>query len=122
MEPVRWLKLVKALWVAFLVRFGDEGWRGVWPGVVGFCRAMRAWWWGGVDERVRERMESCRRCPLYHEGKGTCGWDGGPVDASGKAMGCLCYMPLKSRLGEAECWLWEQGVGGGWREGMNGPA
>jgi len=68
-------------------------------------------WW--------RRMRACYTCTVYNRQHRTCGtpremW---PDGAGGYVfVGCMCYMPLKARLVKAnECWLQEEGIGGGWK-------
>ena len=43
----------------------------------------------------RARLRACHRCPVYNHKARTCRkYD----------LGCGCYMPLKARLKDAECW------------------
>ena len=55
----------------------------------------------------RARMRACHRCPVYDHKMRTCRkYD----------LGCGCYMPLKARLWDAECW-----TGFGWDHEKNLP-
>jgi hypothetical protein len=65
------------------------------------------------------RLSHCRKCPIYNHKRETCGTAGKEreyEDGTVEPEGCYCYMPLKVRIKDAECWLNEGGEPGGWKE------
>lgn len=69
-----------------------------------------------VPKKVSDaRLRICERCPIYFRPMGTCG---SPLSWSRRGTGCWCYMPIKAKLPDAECWLDAEDVKGfdyGWK-------
>ncbi len=63
------------------------------------------------------RMRACEGCQLYEPGLRTCG-DGVSVleapDGSPVPAGCQCWLPLKTTLPDAECFLADIGLESRW--------
>src|SRR5438445_247368 len=53
----------------------------------------------------KRRMRICLRCPIYDKNLKTCGSRRQSSLSETEVMGCLCYMPLKSRFTNVTCWL-----------------
>ena len=84
-----------------------------------FLEATRFLWtfWriGSVSALADRRMETCRACAVFDARWETCG-NGKLKHASGDYIGCLCFMPVKSKIPGATCWLNSIGVEDlGWR-------
>lgn len=63
------------------------------------------------------RMRACEGCQLYEPGLRTCG-DGVSVleapDGTPVPAGCQCWLPLKTTLPDAECFLADIGLESRW--------
>lgn len=51
-------------------------------------------------------MKACKRCPIYDHTTNRCYNDARTVliDGIERPLGCGCYMPVKAKLSDAECW------------------
>ena len=71
-----------------------------------------------VDPDVwRHRLKACRACPIYDAERKACGGIGASwVDSTGKlrALGCGCWLPLKTKVKDSACWLEETTGEGRW--------
>lgn len=67
-----------------------------------FPHGPGSFWW--------RRMRACQRCAIYDKRRKACGLIGQTYQrGSGiSPLGCGCYLPLKTSVRDAECWLWEQ--------------
>ena len=58
-------------------------------------------------EMARERLEVCRKCPIFYAPTQTCGSPFSKARVRCRPAGCLCFMPFKVKF-EGNCWLWEE--------------
>lgn len=75
------------------------------------------------NDRARQRLAACLRCPIYYAKLETCGTplQRGPDynDENGKPMGCYCHMPTKVTT-HCNCWMYDQTNGDlGWAKELN---
>lgn len=77
----------------------------------GYLRIWRAvsLWWGALrpdatvsPSRYRERIDTCRKCPIFYPSLQTCGT---PLKKELRGLGCYCNMEAKAKLEDATCWL-----------------
>lgn len=87
-----------------------------------WSRARDAFWlaWDSrmapkVDaSELLARNKACSDCPIHYRPLMTCG---SPM-AGDTSLGCWCFMPFKSRMKHARCWLRIRGSTSqwGWKE------
>lgn len=69
------------------------------------------------------RMRICKKCSLYNNSLETCGTQGNIAVVKRKQvqLGCLCYMPIASKVPEKVCWAYENvpELGMGWPAELN---
>jgi len=61
----------------------------------------------------RARMRACMRCPVYDSRLKRClnTSQTYTLDGVERPLGCGCWMPVKAKLSDAECWMTEFGNG-----------
>lgn len=61
----------------------------------------------------RSRMRSCMRCPVYDSRLKRCHNPAQTYLLNGveRPLGCGCWIPVKAKLSDAECWMAEFGHG-----------
>lgn len=67
--------------------------------------------WAGPKvsaEKIGQRRETCRRCPIYDRRLGTCGRPG-LTDAYGHELGCWCHIETVAPFEDKTCWAIENG-------------
>lgn len=112
---------LRALFWGAIHEVRRHGWREVLPtvgrGVTALWAAVRVC----VGKRataavVEKRLKACSECPVFCRELQTCG--DARDTATEEPMGCYCFMPVKSRVPEAQCWLHDEGVPVpvGWQE------
>lgn len=85
-----------------------------WSAILSFILPVRR---RVAPEVARARMLACESCPLFEPTLRTCG-DGVSVaeyrDERLGPVGCQCWLPLKTILPDAECWLVDIGRPSRW--------
>ena len=56
------------------------------------------------------RYRECWQCPIFNHKRKTCGSHNEPD------LGCMCYMPLKTKYKDATCWARDNYLEFGWNE------
>ena len=64
----------------------------------------------------RGRYRGCWKCPLFNRRSRTCGDGVSLIDTAYGVLpaGCQCWLPLKTRLPEAQCFMVELGLPSRW--------
>jgi hypothetical protein len=99
----------RALWLAARYDVRRSGWRVAGFHAWGFLKAI----WGWIrakkpsKEMVQRRLNACESCEIYCPELRTCGDVRLDDD---KPLGCFCYMPVKARIKDSECWLKGEGI------------
>ncbi len=64
-----------------------------------------------VDSTTRTaRYRECFQCPIFSQKRRTCG------EYKDPELGCMCYMPLKTKYKDATCWARDNQLEFGWNE------
>ena len=109
--------MLRAIYYAVGYTAAHHGFREVWWRFSG----MILTWWSSrrsvlPTQVVASRREACELCPLFCWELQTCGdyrkpqlWHNQTTGRT-EPMGCGCFIPSKSKLSEATCWLDDQSV------------
>jgi hypothetical protein len=111
---------LRALFFAARYDLTHKGWRTIWKSGWGLAVALWSLLWmeRARKQVVYDRIEACKRCPVYCRELQTCGDARDLKDTD--PLGCFCFMPVKTKVKGSVCWLHEPeqaSIGGGWLEG-----